>query len=134
MTADRLPLHLPVGTHLLADLYGVPAALLRMAGSIEQTILASATAAGAHILSSHFHSFDSSQGVTGVVVLAESHISIHTWPEYGFAAVDIFMCGSAQPQTALDVIHAAFKPACCNVRSVARGPAIDIIQPLPVVA
>lgn len=122
--ADKLQAHWPAGTHLLADLFGVPAALLRVAHAIEQTIRDSATAAGAQILSSHFHSFDSSHGVTGVVLLAESHISIHTWPEHGFAAVDIFMCGTAQPQTALDVIRAAFQPTSCEVRSIPRGLAI----------
>ena len=131
---DRSPSYWPAGTHLLADLFGVPAALLRVAGAIEQTILDSATAAGAHVLSSHFHSFDSSDGVTGVVVLAESHISIHTWPEHGFAAVDIFMCGTAQPQTALDVICAAFKPVACDVRSIRRGLASDVIGPASVIA
>ncbi len=127
MMADRLPPHLPSGLHLLADLHGVPAALLRGVDAIEQTILDSAIAAGARILSSHFHSFDGNAGVTGVVVLAESHISIHTWPEYGFAAVDIFMCGAARPQVALDLICAAFGPASCAVRSVARGPAGDAV-------
>lgn len=131
MMTQRLPAHLPTGVHLLADLHGVPAALLRATAVIEQTLLDAAIAAGARILSSHFHSFDSSQGVTGVVVLAESHISIHTWPEHGFAAVDIFMCGAARPQIALDLICAAFAPASCDVRSVARGPAADAMEPAP---
>jgi S-adenosylmethionine decarboxylase len=48
------------------------------------------------VLFSHFHAFGEGQGVTGVVLLAESHITIHTWPECGFAAADIFMCGSAR--------------------------------------
>jgi S-adenosylmethionine decarboxylase len=72
-------------------------------------------------LSSHFHAFGSEAGVTGVVLLAESHISIHTWPEFGFAAVDIFMCGQAEPQRALDVMQGAFEPKTSSVKSLARG-------------
>jgi S-adenosylmethionine decarboxylase len=54
-------------------------------------------------------------------LLAESHISIHTWPEFGFAAADIFMCGDAAPQLALDVIESALAPASRVVRTIARG-------------
>jgi S-adenosylmethionine decarboxylase len=56
-----------------------------------------------------------------VLLLAESHISIHTWPEHGFAAADIFMCGDAQPQRALDVIDAAFAPRSRSVQTILRG-------------
>ena len=103
----RSPAHRPAGTHLLADFYGVDASRL--------------TSAGAHILHSHFHSFGDAMGVTGVVLLAESHISIHTWPEFGFAAADIFMCGDAQPRLALDVIELALTPASSIVQTIARG-------------
>jgi len=85
---------------------------------------AGAEAAGARILHSHFHSFGEAMGVTGVVLLAESHISIHTWPEYGFAAADIFMCGEAQPKLALAIIERAFKSASCIVQTIARGGAL----------
>ncbi len=113
--------HRPAGTHLLADLYGVNAALLVACADIDALLRAAAEAAGARILHSHFHSFGQSQGVTGVLLLAESHISIHTWPEYGFAAADIFMCGDAQPRLALDVIESAFRPASSIVQTIARG-------------
>ena len=59
--------------------------------------------------------------MTGVVLLAESHISIHTWPEYGFAAVDIFMCENSQPQRALDVLQLAFAGSNCTVKTISRG-------------
>jgi S-adenosylmethionine decarboxylase len=59
--------------------------------------------------------------VTGVLLLAESHISIHTWPEAGFAAVDIFMCGAARPQLVLERIEAALRPLTKQVRTVERG-------------
>ena len=113
--------HRPAGTHLLADFYGVDPALLVSSDAIDSLLRSGAEAAGARILHSHFHSFGNAQGVTGVVLLAESHISIHTWPEYGFAAADIFMCGDAQPKLALDVIAHAFKPASSVVQTIARG-------------
>lgn len=115
------PVHRPAGSHLLADLYGVDPARLVVSGDIDALLRAAAMAAGARILHSHFHSFGQAQGVTGVVLLAESHISIHTWPEVGFAAADIFMCGAALPQRALDLIEASLQPASRTVRTVERG-------------
>ena len=108
------------GTHLLADLSGVAPDRLTSCPAIDMLLRAAAEAAGAHVLHSHFHAFGSGLGVTGVVLLAESHISIHTWPEQEFAAVDIFMCGAAAPQRALDVLRQALAPTHCRVRSVQR--------------
>lgn len=114
-------MHSASGVHLLADLHGVDAALLADGARIDALLREAALAAGATVLHSHFHSFGDQLGVTGVVMLAESHISIHTWPESGFAAVDIFMCGAAQPARALEVIEAATRPAHNHARIVARG-------------
>ena len=80
------------GTHLLVDLWG--ATNLADPSLIDAALRDAAVRAGATILHSHFHHFTPNGGVSGVVVLAESHISIHTWPERNFAAVDIFMCGA----------------------------------------
>jgi S-adenosylmethionine decarboxylase len=113
--------HRPAGIHLLADLAGIDALLLTDAAAIDGLLREAALAAGARILHSHFHTFGPGLGVTGVLLLAESHISIHTWPEHGFAAADIFMCGDAQPQRALDVIDAAFAPGSRSVQTIARG-------------
>ncbi len=118
-----MPPHRPAGTHLLADFYGVDAALLVSCQAIDALLRDAAAAAGARILHSHFHSFGETQGVTGVVLLAESHISIHTWPEVGFAAADIFMCGDARPALALEVIEGALGPASSIVQTIARGAA-----------
>jgi S-adenosylmethionine decarboxylase len=115
------PAHRPAGTHLLADLYGVAPALLVDSAAIDALLRTGAVQAGARILHSHFHSFGPHQGVTGVLLLAESHISIHTWPEFGFAAADIFMCGDAQPKLALDVIAHALAPSSSIVQTIARG-------------
>ena len=115
------PAYLPAGTHLLADLHGVAPAPLMDAAGIEALLRRAALAAGARILHGHFHTFGAGGGVTGVLLLADTHISIHTWPEQGFAAVDIFMCGAALPALALEIIQAGMPGARAAVRSVARG-------------
>ena len=114
--------HLPLGTHLLADLSGVAAAVLRDCPVLEALLRAAAIDAGAQVLHGHFHSFGVEAGVTGVLLLAESHISIHTWPEAGFAAVDIFMCGAARPQVALDIIATALQAQHCALHTARRAP------------
>jgi len=113
--------HRPAGLHLLADLHGIAPELLADAGRIDALLRRAAQAAGARILNSHFHAFGAGTGVTGVVLLAESHISIHTWPEAGFAAADIFMCGAAKPRLALEVIEQALLPQSRAVRTITRG-------------
>ena len=120
MTATALA-HRPTGIHLLADFHGVEAALLLSPAELDALLRGAALAAGARILHSHFHTFGENLGVTGVLLLAESHISVHTWPEFGFAAADIFMCGEAQPQRALEVIEHALKPQSRVVQTIARG-------------
>jgi len=111
----------PVGTHLLADLHGVDADLLQDGVALESLLRRAAEVAGARVLSSYFHGFGAGAGVTGVVLLAESHISIHTWPESGLAAADIFMCGSVDPGRALAVLIDGLAPARQNVQTVTRG-------------
>jgi S-adenosylmethionine decarboxylase len=110
-----------VGSHILADLYGVSRRLLQSGVELEALLRRAAELAGATVLGSHFHSFGTAQGITGVVLLAESHISIHTWPESDFAAVDIFMCGTANPQRALDALLEALAPTSQQVEIAARG-------------
>ncbi|MBL4720259.1 MAG: adenosylmethionine decarboxylase [Alphaproteobacteria bacterium] len=107
------------GTHLIVDLWG--ASRLDDIDFIEQTMRDCVTAAGATLLHIHLHHFTPNQGVSGVAVLAESHISIHSWPEYGYAAMDIFMCGDAEPQRAVDVLRKAFKPDRVDIGEHLRG-------------
>jgi S-adenosylmethionine decarboxylase len=114
--------HAPSGTHVLADLSGIAAEKLSSCAQLESLLRAAAEAAHAHVLFSHFHGFGEGLGVTGVVLLAESHISIHTWPECGFAAADIFMCGSAQPELALALIKDALQPSISQVSAMRRAP------------
>lgn len=113
--------HVPAGTHVLADLSGIAAEKLSNCGDLETLLRDAAESAGARILFSHFHAFGADQGVTGVVLLAESHITLHTWPECGFAAADIFMCGSAQPELALAVIESALQPASRKIQALQRS-------------
>ncbi len=107
------------GTHLLLDLWGCT--LLDDASAIEQALRQGAQAAGATVLNANFHRFSPSGGVSGVLLLAESHISIHTWPEHGYAAIDIFMCGDCDPHQAVPAIEAAFAPARCELQAHRRG-------------
>ena len=107
------------GMHLLVDLWG--ACNLTEPAAIDGALRQAALAAGATILHSHFHHFEPNGGVSGVVVLAESHISIHTWPERNFAAIDIFMCGSCDPYDSLPVLKDAFRPAGVTVGEQRRG-------------
>jgi S-adenosylmethionine decarboxylase len=107
------------GMHLLVDLWD--AEHLNDPDYIDAALREAATAARATILHSHFHHFTPGGGVSGVVVLAESHISIHTWPERNFAAVDIFMCGACDPYESLPVLRRAFSPARVEVGEQRRG-------------
>ncbi len=80
------------GTHLLADLFECDH--LADEARVEAALRAAVAASGATLLGLHVHGFGAEQGVTGVALLAESHISIHSWPERDYAAVDMFLCGS----------------------------------------
>ena len=104
--------HAAHGTHWLIDCYGVDAARLADASMLEAMLCAAAADAGARKLFQHFHRFDSTgeSGVTGVVLLAESHITIHTWPERRFAAIDLFLCGDTRPERALARIEHELAP------------------------
>ncbi|MES2205941.1 MAG: adenosylmethionine decarboxylase [Pseudomonadota bacterium] len=119
--APALAVHQPSGIHILADFYGIAPAFLSDQTSIQTVLLHSAEVANANIVMSHFHSFGIGLGITGVVMLEESHISIHTWPEYGFAALDIFMCGQADGQRALQALQDAFLPLSTRIHTRSRG-------------
>src|SRR3546814_12189403 len=82
----------------------------------DTTLFRSAT-----LLHIHLHHFTPNDGISGVAVLAESHISIHSWPESGYAALDIFMCGAAEPHRAVEVLRQRFRPAQGVVEEYRRG-------------
>lgn len=106
------------GTHLIIDLWD--AKHLDDIAYIEATLKECATVAGATLLHCHLHRFHP-EGVSGVLVLAESHISIHTWPEMGYAALDVFMCGDAEPHKAIDVMRERFETDSVRVDDLRRG-------------
>jgi S-adenosylmethionine decarboxylase len=106
------------GAHLIIDLYD--AQKLNDIDHIEKTLRECVTAAGATLLHIHLHHFQPN-GVSGVAVLAESHISIHTWPDKGYAALDVFMCGSANPDACVPILREAFKVKRVAVSELLRG-------------
>jgi S-adenosylmethionine decarboxylase len=77
--------------------------------------------AGATILHSHFHSFGDGCGITGVIVLSESHLSLHTWPEINLMTFDIYMCGEARPLEALEYLKKALGPEKITMTLLKRG-------------
>lgn len=107
------------GTHLIVDLFG--AKRLDDIEFIDATMRECVEASGATLLHIHLHHFTENNGVSGVAVLAESHISIHSWPENGYVALDVFMCGDAEPQRAVDVLRRAFQPERVEVGEHRRG-------------
>ena len=107
------------GTHLLLEMWG--ARNLDDPDLIEVTLCDAARASHATILHAHTHHFSPYGGVSGVVVLAESHISIHTWPERGYVALDIFMCGDCDPYKAVPVLRETFAPASLQISEHKRG-------------
>lgn len=106
------------GVHLIIDVHG--AHRLDDRDHIEAAMRRCVVAAGATLLHIHLHRF-SPEGVSGVAVLAESHISVHTWPENGYAAFDVFMCGDADPQACVPILRDAFDAERVEVHEILRG-------------
>ena len=102
-----------VGSHVLADISGSTSPLLDDSVGLEALLVRAAEAVGATVLSRHHHAFKP-QGATAVVVLAESHVSIHTWPEWGGATLDAYTCGAADPERLIDLVIEGLAPT--NIR------------------
>lgn len=110
-----------LGTHLVLELKDCRVKFLNDTKRIEEILTAAAREAKATIVGSQFHKF-SPYGVSGMVVIAESHLSIHTWPEYGYAAVDIFTCGDTlQPEVAAQYLIEKFQSKSPGMLEVKRG-------------
>lgn len=110
-----------LGRHIIAEFYDCPSNALNQVIAIEKAMVDSAEKAGATIINSTFHHF-APFGVSGVVVIQESHLAIHTWPEYGFAAVDLFTCGNTvSPWTALEVLKKALGAGHISAVEMRRG-------------
>ena len=110
-----------LGRHLLVELHDCDREALNNLDLIREIMVKAAVDCGAVVLGDSFHRF-SPQGVSGVVVIAESHLSVHTWPEYGYAAADIFTCGvSVDPQIAAEVLIEGLGCRNPNLTEVQRG-------------
>lgn len=109
------------GTHLIIEV--VDGSSLDCQATVEAALLRCVKASRATLLHIHLHKF-SPQGVSGVAVLAESHISVHTWPEVGFGAFDAFMCGEADPWACVEILREAFSAGDVRVTEFLRGEGI----------
>lgn len=116
---------IPLGTQYAIELYGCRASALRRVADVEVDLRAAADAIGATVLSGHFHQF-APQGVSGALVIAESHLAVHTWPEHGYAAVDLFTCGPRRlhPADAVAELRERWGASHVEVSHVERGPAL----------
>ncbi len=107
------------GMHLIIDLEG--ASRLDELEHMEKALRRCVEVSKATLLHIHLHHFTPNGGVSGVAVLSESHISVHTWPEANYAAFDVFMCGEAEPHNAIEVLREAFAPTEIRVDEHRRG-------------
>jgi len=110
-----------LGTHLLIELRDCNPSILKDLEKVKNTLISAAKEAQATIIDSSFHEFNPF-GVSGVVVIAESHLTIHTWPEYGYAAVDIFTCGDViKPEIAASYLIKQFECKNPSLVEMKRG-------------
>jgi len=126
----------PVGRHLIAELTGLPDSTLHDAIGVMASLRSVLVDAGFTILKSTTHSFvERGQGFTGVVLLSESHAAVHTYPEYCYLALDIFGCGEADPNEALNRFVEELRPQKVRKQMVVRSPEQVVEQrsePMPV--
>lgn len=109
-----------MGTHLVVDAWQSPAELLNDAVKIRNALIEAITAGEATLIDICVHQF-SPHGVTATVTLAESHIAIHTWPEYGYFAADLFFCGRGKPLVAMQVLQQALQAKEVKMQEIDRG-------------
>ncbi len=115
-----------LGRHLLVELYDCDREALNDLDLLRDVMVKAAIDCGAVVLGDSFHRF-SPQGVSGVVVIAESHLSIHTWPEYGYAAVDVFTCGTTvNPEKAAEVLIEKLGSKNHSMTEIPRGVLVTV--------
>ena len=108
------------GKHLIVDAWACSRDLLNNLAYIERAVLEAVSAGGGTLIDIRVHQF-SPQGVTVNAMLAESHINVHTWPELGYFAADVFFCGTGNPERALESLVAAFDPQQTRISTIERG-------------
>lgn len=120
-----------LGTHLVVDAWQSPADLLNDPERIRRAFLDAVSAGEATLIDLCVHQF-SPHGVTATATLAESHIAVHTWPEYGYFAADLFFCGSGNPQRAMEVLTTALQAKQVRIREFPRGfeQPVDFKEPI----
>ncbi|MDK2984621.1 MAG: S-adenosylmethionine decarboxylase [Clostridia bacterium] len=117
-----------LGRHVLAEIYGCKFDILNDIAKVEKIMVEAALKAGAEVREVAFHKF-SPQGVSGVVVISESHLAIHTWPELGYAAVDVFTCGeTVDPWDACNYLTQNFEAKDVSAKEVTRGLEAEIAK------
>ncbi len=118
-----------LGRHLVIEAWGVSTAVLDSEERIKESIKKAVVEGGATLIDICVHKF-SPHGVTATATLAESHIAIHTWPEYGYAAIDIFFCGRANPEKAMKILLQELGASEMKVHTIDRGftPAYKMIS------
>lgn len=110
-----------LGKHLIIELFQCDSSILNDLKTLEHHLLAAVQLSGATVIQPFFHQF-SPHGITGVVVVAESHFALHTWPEYGYCALDIFTCGEkVSGDKALEYLRQSFKAASVSIMEIKRG-------------
>ena len=110
-----------LGRHLLVEFYSCNTEIINNIQTVERSMKEAAVKAGSTVVDAVFRRFDP-HGISGVVVIAESHLAIHTWPEYGYAAVDLFTCGEkVDPWAAHDHLAQVFKAGDSKCKEVKRG-------------
>jgi S-adenosylmethionine decarboxylase len=107
------------GKHLIIDMWG--AKHLTDMALMEDTLRRCVIESGATLLHIHLHHFTPNGGISGVAVLSESHISVHTWPERDYAAFDVFMCGETEPEKCIDILQEIFQPSEIKPNLILRG-------------
>ena len=114
-----------VGRHLIAEYYGCDCRLLNDPEAIRTHMLAASDRIGVTVVGEIFHRY-APQGVSGTVLIAESHLSVHTWPEKGYAAVDIFTCGDLDPRPGFELLAQTLGAKSLRMQEIVRGIADDV--------
>jgi S-adenosylmethionine decarboxylase proenzyme len=115
-----------LGRQLLVELYDCDKEALNNLDFLRDAMINAAIDSGAEVLGDSFHHF-SPHGVSGVVIIAESHLSIHTWPEYGYAAVDVFTCGiTVEPEKAAKALVEKIRPGNHSLTEISRGVLVTV--------
>ena len=119
-----------LATHVLLELWGVETSLLNDAKALEAGLIDAARAARCEVLGALHHQFHP-QGASVVVLVAESHLSVHTWPEHGYAAIDILTCGQTLPEAGVASLIERFRPQRHSLQRIARGLIEPALRQIP---